>query len=213
MAIEDFQFPTIDAVAKRLYEIPNTGRVRACLEQPEDIERFEELTYGGIVQLVEEFNRIDIADPLIEFMPGVKRLKDILGNQQLPLPEEISARDFIRGLRQARELMIRGQDLSDGKILRDTHYAKAAIQTPSMNTHELALAVGTSLHLYERSVFEMMTRLGIAESTEWTKDDVLFALEDLALLMHAQSVMHSDCQDAILYDLMTFPAGSDPETD
>ncbi|MEA3357676.1 MAG: hypothetical protein U9Q67_04570, partial [Patescibacteria group bacterium] len=56
-------------------------------------------------------------------------------------------------------------------------------------------------------------RLGIAESTEWTKDDVLFALEDLALLMHAQSVMHSDCQDAILFDLMTFPAGSDPETD
>jgi hypothetical protein len=53
-----------------------------------------------------------------------------------------------------------------------------------MATSEKALAIGTAAHLIERAMFSHFERRGT--SRRWQKDNVLHALEEVAILMEAE---------------------------
>jgi len=76
------------------------------------------------------------------------------------------------------------------------------IGTPSIETNDLALAIGTAGHVIERAIFANLRRVGVDH--EWRKDEVLFALQDIALLMHAENIVF-DGQDSLLFRWFTFP--------
>ena len=103
------------------------------------------------------------------------------------------------GLKAAREPMLRGQQIKQ-RALPDTEFnRKFAILAPSLNTSDIAIAVGTGLHIYERAVMAMMVQ---RLSNHWwfqDKDVVLHALEDVALWIGSDALLFSivNCQQTL----------------
>ncbi len=178
-----------------LHELQASQRVSENVS-PQDIER---LVIGGLEQLVSRFNATRTEDPLYNYSPGIQRLKRLLYHDHvdaLPLPSQITAFQFMAGLKAARVPMLCGQQIKEGTLSATDSNKKAAILVPSLNTSDIAIAVGTGLHIYERAVMIMMTQL---PSNYWwlqDKDVVLHALEDVALWMGP---------DALLFSLITTP--------
>ena len=76
--------------------------------------------------------------------------------------------------------------------------SQQAIGSASMDTSGEALIVAVELHAFERSVFEAIDRMG----GKWTKDDVLFALEELAVLSFVETTLEQKGNANTLFKFM-----------
>src|SRR3989338_4960342 len=83
----------------------------------------------------------------------------------------------------------------------------AAIMSPSAETNTQSLIVGTAAHILERALF---TRLQTEGFDQWMKDEILFALEDLILLQHAEALAGNG-EDSPLFHIVTSPHSLGPE--
>lgn len=83
--------------------------------------------------------------------------------------------------------MLHGQRFKKGVVLEptgeDTRYA---IGTPSMETSDEALAVGTAGHLAERTFFQWAREQGLSPEEGRKKDDWLQALDEALILLEAE---------------------------
>ena len=169
----------IDFTAKKLEKLDNAVRVADwAREHVDEVNVFEQ----GYNALIFAFNAYDNTVEL-EMMHRTNVLKQLL--QGIPLPEttEMSTLDYVKGLRDARDPMIFGQKIKNGICVdsngNDLHYA---IGTPSMDTTDEALVVGTMGHLIERTFFQWAKRHGIEPKGGWEKDMFLQALGEILLL-------------------------------
>ena len=194
---------TVRHYLRDLEQIPAIAKVVLDSMKPESTTRIEETIYYGYGELISEFN---IYEPSIHdgLVPNVLALKKLLGDHKLPTLEELSAKDLAAGIKVSRGLMLDGQELkhreTDGKAVSPDEIT-LAIGAPSVDTHPEALAIGTAGHIIERTMIAHLAKAGI-DTTGWVKDQILWALEDLALLQHAR-VETYDGTDAVLYEYFT----------
>lgn len=161
-----------------------------------------ELIVGGFGELIDRFNVLDPGSTVMDIMPRAKHLKTVLAGTPIPRIMDFSPREILAGVKEAVPLMEMGQRVKKGGFNEHLMVTRDAIITPSMETSELALAAGTGGHILERTVFNVMRRCGIEH--EWTKDEVLSALGETALLMHAESVRGRGKEPA-LFTLISDP--------
>jgi hypothetical protein len=190
----------IGSVAKRLGELERAESVEATAKEHES--ELERLIYEGFGELIERFNQINRHAPILEIMPKVKVLKNILDDIPIPKLEQITSRDLVSGIKEAAPLILMGQQIKRKELSATEKNIELAIGTPSMDTNDMALAVGTAGHILERSFFSYMRRVGVKH--DWKRDELLFALEDIALLKHAESQRWME-KEAILFDVITAP--------
>jgi hypothetical protein len=174
----------IEWVSKRLAPLEQSGRVMTYVM--EHRQEIESLIFDGFNELIDRFNRLDEEEleRLALLMERTSGLKTILGGIPLPKLEEISSKEVVGGIKKARILMTWGQCLEAAMIPDAPGIRRKAIFTPTMATSEKALAIGTTGHLIERAMFSHFERRGV--SHRWQKDDVLHALEEVAMLMEAE---------------------------
>ncbi|OGK18022.1 hypothetical protein A3G67_04420 [Candidatus Roizmanbacteria bacterium RIFCSPLOWO2_12_FULL_40_12] len=195
--------PEIDTITKRL---PNVNRAplmaREAKRNPDFVER---VVFQGFNDLIERFNAMNDDDPNQELLPDVMTLKQKLGSAKLPTIAELGKKDLIRGLRAANKFIEIGQDIKKGKL--PEKLKGAAIMSPSAETNTQSLIVGTAAHILERALF---TRLQTEGFDQWMKDEILFALEDLILLQHAEALAGNG-EDSPLFHIVTSPHSLGPE--
>lgn len=177
---------------RKLVQAPNIAR--AILDSELDdlgAHELEHTIYDGYSELIDFFT--DYNDPLHgELMPNFMKLKELLGGTPLPNISDFAAVDYLSGMRAARPLMLEGQEHKQRRRaggLVTWPEIEHAIGAPSVDTDPRALAVGTAGHVIERMIFSRLKKQGIDTDT-WVKDQVLWALEDVALLMHAHAVTY-----------------------
>lgn len=147
----------------------------------------EPLIFEGFNELIRRFNRLLESDAgkLAPLMGRTRELKQILDNNFLPSLEEIGAREILLGVKEAKKLMDDGQKISKRVIADTAENRGQAILAPNLQTSEKALAVGVAGHLIERATFWYFERRGLTRH-QWEKDDILYSLEEMALLMEAE---------------------------
>ncbi len=176
----------INSVSKRLAGLDKTGLVMQTVKERE--AELQQLIIGGYNQLITRFNQLKLEDPILGVMPKTKVLKEALQDVEVPTLEAVSPREILSGVNEARDAMLLGQEIKHGIVEATPDNVQKAIGTPSMETSNMALSVGTAGHVIERTLFSHFRKLGIRGiQEEWIKDDILFALEDCALLMHAEA--------------------------
>jgi hypothetical protein len=209
--------PRVEAVASRLDGLDRVPKIaQAIIESaandPESST--EALIYNGYDQLVNLYNEVTTSDSYVhleELIPHTTELKEYLGSQPLPLPEELSAKELVIGIRRAHEAMLYGQRIRSYRRKYFKSESAKAIMAPSIPTALDSSAVGIAGHLYERTTFEALSRRGI-DTSEWPKDKILWALEELALLSHAEVATYGETEDradTLLFDIFTTPADED----
>src|SRR5579872_4142999 len=172
--------PSIAPIARRLDALDKTPQmVEAVKANPE----LEDVFYTGYGELIARFNTINSHEPALAIMPGVRNLKQRLKGIALPDLNIINARELVGGISEAREKMVMGQEIKQGIIEATDDNRNEAIGSPSLDTSPAALAIGTASHILERAMFNYFRSKGIQL---WAKDEILFALEDLILLKHAE---------------------------
>lgn len=161
----------------------------------------------GFNQLIDRFNSLEENSPELSLMPRTQKLLETIGSGKMPRVESFGAREILEGIEEARDPMLAGQDIKNGVLEKSEKNVKDAIGTPSMDTSHTALAVGTAAHILERMIFQRLRSSGIygIDGQEWLKDDVLFALEDCALLMEAEFEFGISPEMPILFNLITVP--------
>ena len=171
-----------------------TGRYLGKLEKAPEVvqwtldnkERLEE-HLAGYDELITRFNQVPSSSPLLEVLPKAKKLKGILGNTPLPTLNEMAEGNFAAGLIEARKPMLLGQRIKSGKVDKPTAEDRQyAIGTPSMETSDEALAVGTAGHLAERTFFQWARKQNLTPSEGWKKDDWLQVLDEVLILTEAE---------------------------
>jgi hypothetical protein len=190
----------IGSVANRLGYLDNTLPV--ALFAYRHSREVSQLIVGGFSELIDRFNALDPGSTVMEIMPGTKHLKTVLQGTPIPRPLDFSPRDIITGVKEAVPLMEMGQRVKNGGLDENLSVTKEAIGTPSMETSELALAAGTGGHILERTIFNVMRRSGIEH--DWTKDEVLHALEETSMLMYAESLKGRG-KEPVLFTLISDP--------
>jgi len=142
---------------------------------------------GGYDQLVDVLNRVSDDSPLLDIMPKTRALKSALKGNSVPRLADMAEGNFGFALREAVKPMFVGQMIKAGEIADPTLADKAfAIGTPSMDTTERALAVGTAGHLAERTFYQWARKQGLSPADGWKKDDWLQALDEGLLLLLAE---------------------------
>ncbi len=190
----------IGSVANRLRNLDNMLPV--ALFAYGHSREVSQLIVGGFGELIDRFNTLDPGSTVMEIMPAAKHLKNVLEWIPIPRPEKFSPREILAGVKNAVPLMEMGQRVKKGGFKENFLVTKDAIGTPSMETSELALAVGTGGHILERTIFNMMRRCGIEH--DWIKDEVLHALEETSMLMYAESVRGRG-KEPVLFTLISDP--------
>jgi hypothetical protein len=137
----------------------------------------------GYNELVACLNSVPEDSLLLDAMPKTRYLKRALKGKPLPNILEMSQDNFGLGLIEARNPMLHGQKIKHKEIEEPTPYDKAyAIGTPSMDTTDEALGVGTLGHLLERTFYQWARKNKLAPAGGWKKDDWLQALDEGLLL-------------------------------
>lgn len=177
----------IESVAKRLGFLEQSGRVVTWIG--EHRSEIEPLIFKGFNELIDRFNRLRRSDasklaPILG-TGKVWELKGVLGGSPLPRLEEIGAKEVLLGVNESRSLMAYGQEVGKGVVADTSGDKKRAILAPNLQTSEKALAVGIAGHLIERSIFWYFEKKGLTHH-QWEKDDILCALEEMAMLMEAE---------------------------
>lgn len=129
----------------------------------------------GFGQLIDRFNSLDPDDSSMDIMPGAKNLKKVLLGKPLPTFEEIGPKDWLYDIKRAAKLMQSEEEIENKGI---------------PETNDLSLIIEIAAHIVERSIFSYMRRKGIAAGHNWQENEVLFALEDIVLLRHAECETH-----------------------
>jgi len=206
--------PRIEAVASRLDGLDRVPKIaQAIIESAANNPEAstEALIYNGYDQLVNLFNEVTTSESYVhleELLPHTTELKELLDTQALPLLEELSAKELVIGIRTAHEAMRYGQRIRSYKRKYFKSESAKAIMAPSILTALDSSAIGIAGHLYERTAFEALSRKGI-DTSEWPKDKILWALEELALLSHAEVATYGETEDRVdvlLFDIFTTPA-------
>ena len=165
----------------------------------------EEIAYEGYQELIDKFNSFDDPD-LMVLVPNVVKLRELLGDRQLPDIAGLGAKDLIDGIKISRELMLEGQSnmlrKAAGEVITAAEIQKA-IGAPSVDTAPEALVIGTAGHILERTIMARLKKDGV-DTGAWVKDQVLWALEDLALLEHAKAHTYGT-RDSVLYNYFATP--------
>lgn len=193
-----------EGILKRLSILDKAPEVGDYIRENE--EYLTQVIVDGFNQLIDRFNSL-IDDPhLLTIMPKSKDLITALNGESLPSLEEISPRELVLGIHDARDPMIKGQQIKHNKLEKTPENIQFAIGTPSMETGNGALTIGTGGHIIERSILRYLRNREIIsiEGREWQKDDILFALEECALLLRAE-YEHEDGEEPILFDVITTP--------
>ena len=171
-----------------------SGRFLSGLDKSQAVTRWAIENRGtlehhleGYNELIARLNRIPVDSPLLESMSKTKRLKETLNGEPLPTLDEMSQGNFGQALMEARGPMLHGQKIKRGEITEPTSDDKAyAIGTPSMETADEVLAVGTAGHLAERTFFQWARKKGLIPDGGWKKDDWLQALDEGLMLLLAE---------------------------
>ena len=188
-------------VLRRLDSLDNAPWILNYLKEDGNEAKVATLVTVGINQLVTGLNSLSPSNPLLQLsvMERTRALKDAVGDKPFPFVADISVNELKRGLKSAIPAMLTGQAHRRG----ENTYGRDEIKTPSM------AAVGTALHIYERSMFERLRNQGIEgmpgeeKVIPWKKDDIIFALEECAMLMHAQAqVAQEGDTDSILLPMI-----------
>jgi len=213
----------IDTTLFRLRNLDNHPSVISFISNPDSRNKAENLVLTGFNQLIDRFNILSgngLYGSSLLSMTGMEKsraLVDLLKDNQLnqlPQLEEVDAQSYLSGLREGVAAFEAGQRARKGQEAGQTDIVK----TPSMKTHPLALIIGTAGHLYERSVFNWLRARGITEINEgmdekrpFKVDDVLYALGECALLMHAEARFGDRSHSPDLLKYMATP-NADNET-
>lgn len=204
--------PDISRAAHYLKDLEQVPAIAQAMLEPTEsdpTESMEALIYAGYDDLIDMFNRTSANDRMSELMPKFVELKDLLGEATLPQITELRATDYFRGMRVARGLMLEGQEHKRRRKNSEL-VTKAekdhAIGAPSVDTSPDALAVGTAGHIIERTIMAHLKSMGI-DTTDWVKDQALWALEDLALVRHADAETYGNDDNALFY-YITMPPSS-----
>ena len=169
----------IDFTQRKLKKLDNAGKVAVwARDHVSEVNSFEQ----GFNDLISAFNAYnDVFD--LDIMHRTNCLKRLLNGVPIPFTTKMSYWDFKRGIRDAYGPMIYGQNIHNGNHSdlnsEDELYA---IGTPSMDTTDEALVVGTMGHLIERTFFQWAKRHGIEPKGGWEKDMFLQALGEILLL-------------------------------
>ena len=173
--------PGIEA---RLSDLDNSENVLEwVMGNPERTQEFLDF-YDA---LVKKMNMIPGEHGVLEIMPATKKIKDLLGNNTIPLTGDYKgfggARIIHAGLTEARDPMLVGQQITTGDIAsptsKDYDYA---IGTPSMDTSPDVLAFGTMGHVLERTFFNWAREKGLEPEGGWEKDMYLHAIDEIVML-------------------------------
>lgn len=173
----------ITFTARKLDFLCNAKRVKEwALVHLVEVEQFEE----GYNELITTFNKYS-GYTYFDFMPRTHILKYILNGRPLPFTSEMNGFMIIGGLKDARQPIFLGQRIRKGDCKNpDGDFKQFAIETPSMDTTEDALVVGTMGHLIERAFFRWALKQGIEPKGKWEKDMLLKALGEILLLENAK---------------------------
>ncbi len=194
----------------KLEQAPSIAKAMIDSTYPEAEKDIEAMIYRGYSELITMFNAYG-DNRYMELTPNVKTLQDLLGGRPLPSIDELGPRDYLTGMQAAKSRMLKGQDIKYRRV-HGENIAQAevnhAIGAPSVDGHPDVLAVGTAGHILERTIFAHLKKQGVDTDT-WVKDQVLWALEDLAVLSYVDSLVHPDHKPAELYH--TFATPPNPE--
>jgi hypothetical protein len=195
--------------------IASVGKRFSVLERAESVvetvfgnQEFKDTVTNGYGELIDRFNSMEPSDSVLELMPKVAELKTTLGVNKLPTLMELKPRQVLKGVKEAVEKSEMGQYIKRDELPKTPENVKQAIGTPSMDTNNMALAIGTAGHVIERTMFNHFRDQGMDH--QWTKDEILFALEDLSLLMHAEMLVENK-PDSILFRWIATSNSETPE--
>lgn len=178
------------------------------------LPEIEAQIFDGCQQLIDLFNQIEVNDPILSIptLSRTKALKNKVG--QLPNLKDLNnSREVAFALVNGSRRMIEGQR-NRKKRIRGEMVTQAetdlAIGTPSMDISPKTKAVGSALHFIERTMFAHFRNQpdssGNKVLSRWTKDEILFALEDMAQLRHAQITLGQTTNpEMILFSLINTP--------
>ncbi len=158
---------------------------------------FEHPVIWGTQELIDMYNEIDPEDKILT-LPSLSRTKALKNRvQELPNLEDLSPREFAFGLVNAHHRIMDGQNNKD---------INRSIGTPSMDIPPEIKAIGIGLHVIERTMFAHFRNTRPDLEKIWYKDEILFALEDMAQLHEAGRKLGFTTMDsAILFRLINTP--------
>lgn len=192
----------IDSVTRRLADLDATERVAGYARENET--ELTETIVSGFNQAINRFNEFNAGSFELMFMPKSEALLDALRAEPIPRLENLPPRDIMSGIKEAQDPMLAGQKIKTGELENTPANNAYAIRTPSMDTSDEALAVGTAGHILERSLFSYFKKLGIdGINGKWSKDDILFVIKECSLLVEAEYQDGLTAEGSILFPVLT----------
>ncbi len=201
--------------SRLLAGLDNRAEILSAVTDPDRPDRLlpeiERSIFSGTQELINMFNALDIHDPALQ-IPSLSRtlaLKEKVGS--LPNLEELNdPREVAFALVNGATRMMDGQTNKESAKQGNPptrEQINHAIGTPSMDIPPKVKVVGTALHFIERTMFARFRNQNTEPSHQtWTKDEILFALEDMAQLNHAKLQLGlAEGSEAILFDLINTP--------
>lgn len=206
----------IRPILVRLRRLDNTQQVENFLNEGENEAVVNNLIVTGINQLTQRYNLIYPNDTLLK-LPIMQRTRDLklsIGRKQLPLLNEITARELVAGIHNVIPAILTGQETVKGINTE----GRDKIRTPSMLTNPLALTVGTAFHVLERTEFERLRQQGIQGIRQtdggvrlWKIDDIIYPLEECAMLLDAEARSGIGVEKPILLKIIASPNSLDED--
>lgn len=195
--------------------LDNRAEILSAVTDPERPDRLlpeiEHSIFSGTQELITMFNSLDTDDPALQ-IPSLSRtlaLKEKVGS--LPDLEDLDdKREVAFALVNGATRMMEGQTNKESAKQGNPptkEQVDHAIGTPSMDIPPKVKVIGTALHFIERTMFARFRNQNAEPSHQtWTKDEILFALEDMAQLNHAKIQLGmTEGSEAILFNLINTP--------
>ncbi len=174
----------IDVAGRYLKDLE---RAKAVTQWARENKKTLERHLEGYDELIARLNQVSDNSPLLEVMPKTKKLKGAMKGTPIPTLNEMVDGNFAFGLMEARKPMLHGQKIKSGEINDPSDDDKSyAIGTPSMDTTDEALAIGTAGHLAERTFFQWVRKQNLVPEDGWIKDDWLQALDEGLMLLKTE---------------------------
>ncbi len=221
MTNPEFVYPSVVAFRNSplLAGLDNRDVIFSAIADPDHPEKLlpeiEHQIFSGTQELIDMFNGIGAEDPILSIpaLARTKALKEKIGS--LPNLSDLKdkwqvAMAFVNGSKRMmdgqtnKERKATGQEVTKDEV-------DLAIGTPSMPIPPETKAIGTALHFIERAFFAHFRNTPESnkvkpELNDWKKDEILFALEDMAQVRHAQRRLAlTDEPEAILFEKINTP--------
>lgn len=218
--VKEIKYPSLKRIENSplLASLEQRANIFRAIANPDDLNRLlpelEHLIFEGCQELIDLFNRTEMNDPALSLpsLVRTKLLKVKVG--QLPdLADLNDQREIAFALVNASHRMLDGQtNKKRRQSLHEVSQAETnfAIGTPSMDIPAHTKTVGSVLHFIERAMFvyfrHKFDNPPNNPLSHWTKDEILFALEDMAQLRHTQRRLNQTAdQETILFEIINTP--------